>query len=412
MSKLPDPVPVTSALAPFSQPAFRILWGVSLSATLCTWMNDVAAGWLMTGMTSSPLMVALVQSASTLPTLVLALPLGAVADMMDRRRYILLTQLWLALVGLVSFAVVWSGVMNPYLLLALTLASGIGFAMRNPGIAGTLPETVPRVQLPQALALSSVALNVSRVIGPALAGAVIASSGAQTVYALNAVIALAGCIGIVRWKRVAPAPPAKTAGLMVAIVEGVRHAAHSPALRAVMLRTAVFYLHATIVMALLPLLARRLDPHSPTAYALMFGALGVGAVFVCLVILPRLRTAMSPEKRLLIGSILIATTMIVIALSPWIWLSTLAMFFAGMAWTGSGNTMTTQAQLSLSNALRARGMSIYLGAMMGASAVGASLWGGLAGVIGISGALGVAATTTLLSAWYLFRHHTMPGESL
>jgi len=411
MSRLPEGTPAPGPFSPFSHSAFRIIWGVSLAATLCTWMNDVAAGWLMTSMTTSPLMVALVQSASTLPTFVLGLPMGAVADMTDRRKFIMFTQLWIIIVAVVSFVVLWSGNMNPYALLILTFASGIAFAMRNPGIAGTLPETVPRAEWPQALALNSVALNCSRVVGPALAGALIAFAGTLAVYAVNALVALVGLIALLRWKRVAPSPPARPASLLAGIVEGVQATSRSPAMRAVLLRTALFFGHSTILMALLPLLARRLDPDSPTAFSLLFGSLGAGAVFVCLVILPRLRTTMSPEKRVFNGSLVLAATMLVMALSPWLWLSMVAMFFGGIAWTGTGNTLTTQAQLSLTNELRSRGMSIYIGCMMGAAAAGAVVWGALAGFVGISGALGVAAVTTLLSAWYVYRRHTMPGES-
>lgn len=398
-------------MAPFAHPAFRIIWSVSLAGTLCTWMNDVAAGWLMTSMTTSPVMVALVQSASTLPTFVLGLPIGAVADMTDRRRFLMFTQVWIILVAMVSLVVLWSGNMNPYALLVLTFASGIAFAMRNPGIAGTLPETVPRTEWPQALALNSVALNCSRVVGPALAGALIAFAGTLTVYAVNALVALVTLGALVRWKRVAPTPPARPASLMAGIVEGVQATSRSPAMRAVLLRTTLYFAHATILMALLPLLARRLDPDSPTAFSLLFGSFGAGAVFVCLVILPRLRTTMSPEKRVFNGSLTLAAALLVMAVSPWLWLSVVAMFLGGVAWTGTGNTLTTQAQLSLTNQLRSRGMSIYIGCMMGAAAAGAFLWGSLAGFVGISGALMVAAVTTLLSGWYIYRWHTMPGES-
>jgi MFS family permease len=411
MSRAPEPAFDTSALAPFSSPAYRILWGVSLSATLATWMTDVAAGWLMIGMTTSPLMVALVQSASTLPTFLLGLPLGAIADMTDRRRYILASQLCIAAAALLAFAVLMTGQLNPPLLLALSFASGIGFAMRNPGIAGALPETVPRSQLPQALALNSVALNCSRVIGPGIAGLLIASTGTAAVYALNAVIALAGCIALTRWRRSPVVPHRPSRPILASISEGLRHVAATPAMRGVILRTAVFFGHSTILLALLPLVARQLDPDDPTAYALLFGALGAGAVFVCLVILPRLRNAVRPHRMVLAGSLIIAGSMLVLAFSPWLWLSTIGMFVAGIAWTGTGNTLTTRAQLGLPDGLRSRGMSIYMGGMLGANALGAALWGSLASVVGISAALAIAALSMGVIALLIHGRRDAEGGS-
>jgi MFS family permease len=392
-----------------ASPAYRILWGVSLSATLATWMTDVAAGWLMIGMTTSPLWVALVQSASTLPTFLLGLPLGAIADMTDRRRYIIVSQLLIAAAALLACAVVLTGNLTPPLLLALSFASGIGFAMRNPGIAGALPQTVPRSQLPQALALNSVALNFSRVIGPGIAGVLIASAGTAAVYALNAIIALAGCVALLRWQ---PQPPPARPGstrLFAVMAEGIRYVAGSAPMIKVIVRTALFFGHSTILLALLPLVARRLDPGDPTAYGLLFGSLGAGAVFVCLFVLPRMRNAVAPERMVLAGTLVIATSMLVVALSPWIWLSALGMFTAGIAWTGTGNTLTTRAQLGLPDELRSRGMSIYMGCMLGANAVGASIWGWLASHIGISAAMATAAVSIVLWAIALYRGWT-PGR--
>ena len=172
-----------SAWDPIKVPVFRMLWSTWLVANICMWMNDVAAAWMMTSMTSSPIWVALVQSASTLPVFLLGLPSGALADILDRRRYFIMTQFWVAAVATLLCIAVISGVMTPPLLLALTFANGIGLAMRWPVFAAIVPELVPRAQLPSALALNGIAMNASRIVGPLVAGALIASAGTAYVFA-------------------------------------------------------------------------------------------------------------------------------------------------------------------------------------------------------------------------------------
>ncbi|MDH5540497.1 MAG: MFS transporter, partial [Rhizobacter sp.] len=176
--------PTPSALAPLREPVFRMLWFAWLAANVTMWMNDVAAAWLMTSLTDSAVMVALVQAASTLPVFVLGLPSGALADIVDRRRYFAVTQLWVASVAVVLCGLALAGALSAPLLLALTFANGIGMAMRWPVFAAIVPEVVPRRDLPQALALNGVAMNMSRVIGPVVAGALLAGAGSAFVFLL------------------------------------------------------------------------------------------------------------------------------------------------------------------------------------------------------------------------------------
>ena len=223
-------------MAPLRDPVFRMLWLAWLAANVTMWMNDVASAWLMTTLTDSVVMVALVQAASTLPVFVLGLPSGALADIVDRRRYFAVTQLWVAAIALVLSALALAGGLNAPLLLALTFANGIGMAMRWPVFAAIVPEVVPRHDLSAALALNGIAMNMSRIVGPVVAGALLASVGSQYVFLLNALLSIAAFMIILRWRsqpKVSALPGERFFGAMRV---GLQHVMQSPRMRVVLLR--------------------------------------------------------------------------------------------------------------------------------------------------------------------------------
>jgi len=225
-----------SPLAPLRQPLFRMLWTTWLVANLCMWMNDVAAAWLMTSLTSSPAWVALVQTAATLPVFLLGLPSGALADGLDRRKYFLSTQIWIAAVGCLLSLAVFLELVSPPVLLALVFFNGIGLAMRWPVFAAIVPELVPRPQLPAALALNGVSMNASRIAGPLLAGAIIAALGSAWVFALNAALSLLAAFVISRWQREHKPHPLGREPLLTAMRVGLQYVGQSTSLKGVLLR--------------------------------------------------------------------------------------------------------------------------------------------------------------------------------
>ncbi|MDB5930041.1 MAG: protein of unknown function DitE, partial [Polaromonas sp.] len=394
-----------SAWGPLRRPVFRMLWSVWLAANICMWMNDVAAAWLMTSMTSTPLWVALVQSASTLPVFLLGLPSGALADILDRRRYFMMTQFWIAGVATLLCIAVMAGAMTPALLLALTFANGIGLAMRWPVFAAIVPELVARSQLPAALALNGISMNASRIVGPLLAGALIASAGTEYVFVLNAVLSIISGFVIMRWRRDHVPSPLGRERLVSAMRVGLQFVSQSSRMRAVLVRVALFFLHSTALLALLPLVARGLRGGDAGTFTLLLAAMGSGAIMAALY-LPRLRQMMTRDTLVLRSVILQSLSTGVMAFAPNAWVAVPAMLLNGMAWITCANSLSVSAQLALPDWVRARGMSMYQMGIMGASALGAALWGQVATVGSVPMALGVAAvsgTLTMLLAQHWVR---------
>ncbi len=387
-----------SPLAPLRRPVFRMLWFTWLAANVSMWMNDVASAWLMTTLAPSPLWVALVQSASTLPVFLLGLPSGALADILDRRRFLMVTQFWVAAIATVVCLAVALDMMSAPLLLALTFANGVGLAMRWPVFAAIVPELVPRQQLPLALALNGVSMNISRIVGPLLAGAIIAGAGSAWVFALNALLSVVAGFTIMRWRRVHQESPLGRERFGSAMRVGVQYVRQSRRLRGVFARIAVFFFHSTALLALLPLVARGLPGGSAGTFTALLASMGAGAILAALLI-ARIRRLMPTQRLLLVGAALQSASVLAVALAPNVYVAVPAMFCAGVAWITVANTLTVSAQMALPDWVRARGMSIYQMSIMGSTAAGAALWGQIATWTSIDASLLVSAVTgTLLMA--------------
>ena len=365
------------ALAPFRHGVFTMLWSTWLVANLCMWMNDVAAAWLMTTLTAKPIWVALVQTAATLPVFLLGLPSGALADILDRKRFLFFTQVWVAVVGTLLALAIMLDVMTPPLLLLLLFLNGVGLALRWPVFAAIVPELVPRTKLPAALALNGVSMNASRILGPLVAGAIIASLGSAWVFLLNAVLSVAAAVVITRWRREHKPHPRGRESLPGAMRVGLQYVAQSYHLKGVLLRIAIFFFHSTALMALLPLVARQIEGGDAGTFTVLLAAMGAGAIASTFA-LPRLRQAWSRDKLVLGSAVTQALTMAVMAVNTSLWLGVPAMAIGGAAWLTAANSLSVSAQMSLPDWVRARGMSMYQMAIMGAVALGAAVWGQVA----------------------------------
>jgi len=375
---------------PLRRSLFRWLWIATIVSNVGTWMQDVGASWLMTSLAPAPLWVAMVQVATTLPVLLLSIPAGALADIVDRRKLLLGTQAAMVLTACALGAVTLRSAMSPSLLLLLTFVIGAGSALTGPAFQAIVPDLVPRRELLSAISLNSMGFHLARAIGPALGGVVVAATGPGFNFLLNGVSFLGTMIVLWGWnapRRESLLPPED---LLSAMRAGLRYARHAPALHAVMARGAVFTFGASVVWALLPLVARHQLRLGPQGYGLLLGSMGFGAVIGAL-ILPRIREHLAPDRILGVASLVSAATCFGLAhvASP-LWLGVL-LVPAGAAWIGAASTVNACAQSSVPSWVRARALSLNLLCIFGGVAFGSVAWGWLAGVVGVPVALDTAA---------------------
>ena len=365
-------------------------------------MQDTAGTWLMTALTTSPLLIALMQTAASLPVLFLGLPAGATADIFDRRRLLIFWQTWmLASVALLSFLTLL-GVISPATLLVLTFLLNIGSAMNNPAFQAIVPELVPRSELPDAIALNSAGFNLARAVGPAMGGLAVAAftsarTGAAVVFLLNSASFLAVIWVLYIWKRTplfkSALPSERIFGSMRA---GVRYVRHSPPLIAVFSRAFLFTGFASAVWALLAVVARQ-DLHAGAmAYGVLNGCLGIGAVAGASM-LPRLRRKIATEVMLAGASLIFAATLAVLALTRSAPLIVLFLIAAGCAWTTTTSTFNISVQTSVPAWVQARALGTYQMIFAGGMATGSALWGLIADRISNPVALLAASAGMLLT---------------
>jgi MFS family permease len=385
------PVTATSPWAPFRSDVFRAMWTAQFVSNIGGWMQTVGAQWLMLSLTTAAAPVALIQTASSLPVLLFAVPAGAVGDLVDRRRFLLVAQTFMLLAALALGALALAGLVTPVVLLALVFALGAGQAWTSPTWQTLQPELVPAAERPQAIALGSVNMNLSRAVGPAIGGLLVAATSVGSVFMINAASFLAVIAVIARWRgggRRSGALASEHVG--EAIRAGGRYVAASPALRVVLLRSALFVFFASSIWALLPLTARSELHLGSGGYGLLLGCVGVGAVAGA-ALLPRLRARLTPGAMLSIGSVVVGALALVLAYVHVTVLVGAALALGGTAWILVLSTLNSVYQSSLPGWVKARGMGFYLIVFQGGNAIGSAAMGLAAGQAGLSPTLLAAA---------------------
>jgi MFS family permease len=379
-----------SPLAPLRHRAFALLWTATLISNIGTWMHDVSAAWLMTSLSPSPFVVAMVQAATSGAMALFALPAGAMADLFDRKRLLLSLAAMKASLAVLLGVLTWLGLVSAWSLLAITFLLGIGSALMAPVWQSIVPTLVPRTDLKPAVALNSLGINIARAIGPTLGGILIVSLGVASAFFLNAASELAIIAALLLWTP-AVSPPRKLPEQFVpAMIAGVRFAAHSPALKIVLWRSAGFFLFASAFWALIPLVARQTLGGDASLYGMIVGAVGAGAVFGA-VILPKIDARLGSDGTVQAGSALTALVLVLLGFVPSQLAAIAAGALAGVAWIWVLSTLNVAAQNALPDWVRGRGLSIYGLVFFGAMTAGSLGWGALATWTGIPFALAVAA---------------------
>lgn len=390
-----------SMWAPLSVPVFRALWLASTFSNIGTFMQDVGAAWLMTSLTVSPVMVALMQTATYLPFFMLSLPAGALADLVNRRSLLIVGQGWMLIAAFALSAMTYYHIVGPWWLLVLTFILGIGNALSAPAWNASTPELVPRDKLEPAIALGGLSYNVSRGLGSALGGLIVAAAGPAAVFALNALSFLAVIYVVAQWKH---EPNDQGERIFGAMRAGIRYVRHSPALVAVMIRSGVFAGSSAAMWALLPLIGREQIKLDSIGYGLMLSIFGVGCLNGAFV-LPILRKQISLDSLNSIGNIIFVLSLVTLAVSHHFAIAALAMFEAGTAWIIVNSSMNASAQLAIPSWVRARAMSVYILVFQGSVAIGSYIWGQIAASHGgVPVALMVAAVVMLVNLLLALRY--------
>ncbi len=381
-----------SPWAPLRHRVFAFLFAAQLGSHIGSFFQTVAASWLMGDLSTSPTLVALIQTASLLPVLLFGLVAGALADIVDRRMLLVAAQAWMAVCAGALAALTLYDLVTPAVLLAMTFAMGTGAALMGPAWQAIQPDLVPQHEFTQAVALSSVTFNTGRTIGPALGGALVAAAGPGWAFVVNAVSFLGVLLVLVGWK---PDHAARMSAesLRGAVRAGWRYGANAPALKGVLVRTAAFAPAAAAVQALLPSLVRDRLGLGSGSYGLLLGSFGTGAV-VAAVLRPRIDALLSRDHIVVVASFAVAAHLVLAATVRSAVVIGVGLFVAGAAWTSATVTLNVTTQRALPWWVRARGLGLYMVVLAGGIALGSAAWGAIA-AWSLSGAHVVAAVALL-----------------
>ncbi|QDT04156.1 enterobactin exporter EntS [Rubripirellula lacrimiformis] len=398
-----------SPWAPLAVPLFRAFWLASLVSNLGTWVHEIGAGWLMTNLDSSPEMVSAVRVAMSFPMTVLAIPAGVLADRIDRRRLLIITQ-WVMLTTTATLATLTlTGQITAWTLLGLTFVIGLGMVLHVLTWQATIPELVPRSQLSRAVALGSISFNLARSVGPAIGGILIAVSGPWIAFAANALSFAAVLTVLMRWKR---ENTESSNGLSYrrSLAEGIAYVRNHRQMRRTLMRLSMFMLPASALWALLPLVARQRLGWDAEGFGLLVTTVGAGAVSAAW-LLHRMHAKIGTDRTIAISVLAFAGGMLGISLATGAAAAMTSMFVMGASWMTTLTTLNSEAQLALPNSMRARGMSCYVTVMAISMAGGSAIWGQIAGAISVPAAQQVAAATLVVTAAVIALGTLRPPET-
>lgn len=373
-----DPPPLTTApapggaLAPFRYPAFKAIWIANLASSLGATIQSVGAAWLMTDLSHSHQMVALVQASTTIPILLFGVFAGAIADNFDRRRIMLAAQIGMLCVSAVLFLVTWRGVVTPWLLLALTVIIGTGTALNSPAWQASVRQQVGRADLPQAISLNTIAFNLARSVGPALGGLLISLWSVALAFGFNALSYIGMIVVLWRWRPETP-PPVRQQ-MLGSIAAGIRYCAGAPAIRKVLLRGLTLGFGVAGYQALVPAIVRDQLGGDEIDLGLMLGAFGIGSIIAALFV-TKLRRRFGSEHVVAGATVCFIVAQFVLAEATTLAQALPATFITGAGWVSALTSLNVAMQMRSPEAILGRCLSIYQAITFGGMAVGSWIWG-------------------------------------
>ncbi|GFE68155.1 MFS transporter [Chroococcus sp. FPU101] len=404
----------SSTWLPLRRSLFRDRWIALIISSVGTWMQDTAGTWLMTSLTTSPLLIALMQTAATSPVLLLGLPAGATADIFDRRKLLIFWQGWMLVTALILSGLTLNGLMSPWLLLSLTFCLSLGAAMNNPAWQAIVPELVPRSELPAAIALNSVGFNLARALGPALGGLVLAgfsqvNQGVGFVFAINALSFIAVIYVLYQWHRqpifISALP---TERLLSSIRTGLRYVNYTPTIKAIFIRSLAQMSCFSAMWALLAVVARQYLKQGAMSYGILNGCIGLGAILGA-VLLPKLRQRLSADALLVISALICSATLLIMAYVHNLPILMSFLVIAGIAWISTTSTLNIAVQLSVAPWVQARTLGVYQMVFQGGLALGSLVWGLVAEEYGTTIALVCAAVGLIAGLPLAWRYRLTTG---
>jgi MFS family permease len=402
--------PASGAFAPLRHRLFLVLWVATVLGNVGTFMRDVASGWLVAGLSNSPASVAMVQAAGTLPIFLLAIPAGALSDIVDRRKFLIGVQIFLAAVSATLAFLSATGNITVANLIALTFLGGAGAALAGPTWQSIVPALVPKSEMKDAVALNSLGVNIARAIGPAIGGALLVAFGAALTYGADVLSYLIVIAAILWWKQAPSADNQLTEQFGGAVRAGYRYVRASKEMHRVLLRTALFFLFANVAWALLPLVARDVLGGGAGFYGMILGAIGAGAILGAIA-LPRLRKALDSDGLVLTASLAMAAILVGLSFGPPQWIGIAVALVFGAAWITVLTTLNATTQGILPNWVRGRGLAVYLMVFNGAMTLGSVTWGAVGDAIGVPSTLIVGGICLALVALIAHRFKLPTGEA-
>jgi MFS family permease len=395
-------------LAPLRVAVFRNIWVANLLGNLGTWAQSVAVAWVITAAHAGPIMVAMVQVASAAPLVVLSIATGVLADNYDKRMIMLVGQV-VEMTGAIFLTVVaFLGYLDPTALILAVLWISLGSAITVPAWQSAVGEQVPRNMVSSAVLLNGVNYNVARAVGPALGGLMLSVIAPSWVFLVNTLSYIGLLAALWQWRHVLPERALPPEGIREGVVAAMRFTWNSTVTRLAMLRSFMFGFGASVIWALLPLVARERPGGSAALYGYMLGTLGVGAICGSVVV-PRLRKWLGSSHLISAAAGLLSVMLVLLAYVPSLEVVLPALAVAGACWIAALTEYNANVQILVPDWVKGRALALYQTALYAGLAIGSFLWGHLAETMSVSGAIFTAAVVMAVSTFLLY-HSQFPQD--